>query len=272
VFGRKCGSAGIGKLREVGLVRVSEHDDYGEHPYFVEDPAYMRRDRHMNADRMDVTKLHDQQGKLAEIYEQHGISVYWIEYPEKPMAAFGPMTNLHSAAELTVLPGGSVIGKKGYALAPVSGFGRTEYLARWTFWNLGIPVLLTIISTGMTYGDRQTGTSAHTDMVIAPLDIDKVLVYPAGLDFDTCAWLWANGYTLIEAAPEEQMTHDACNGVILEPGLVLMHQEAKETIKRVRAAGVEVIAVDYSEYNRMAGGMDCATMQILRDPGPRKFS
>ena len=51
-----------------------------------------------------------------------------------------------------------------------------------------------------------------------------------------------------------------------------MHQEAKETIKRVRAAGVEVIAVDYSEYNRMAGGMDCATMQILRDPGPRKFS
>ena len=50
------------------------------------------------------------------------------------------------------------------------------------------------------------------------------------------------------------------------------HQEAKETIKRVRAAGVEVIAVDYSEYNRMAGGMDCATMQILRDPGPRKFS
>jgi hypothetical protein len=43
VFGCKCGSAGIGKLREVGLVRVSEHDDYGEHPYFVEDPAYMRQ-------------------------------------------------------------------------------------------------------------------------------------------------------------------------------------------------------------------------------------
>lgn len=56
-----------------------------------------------------------------------------------------------------------------------------------------------VYTPGMTYGDRQTGTSAHTDMVIAPLDIDKVLVYPAGLDVDTCAWLWANGYTLIEA-------------------------------------------------------------------------
>ncbi len=322
VFGRKCGSAGIGKLREVGLVRVSEHDDYGVHPYFLEDPDYLRRDGHMNADRMDVARLHDQQCRLAEIYESHGITVYWIEYPERPMAAFGPMTNLHSAAELTVLPGGSVIGKKGYALAPVSGFGRTEYLGRWAFWNLGIPVLLTIIgkgtfvrgvfladdvyvqamsvetnheamdqlepvmrracgedlhiqkiyTPGATYGDRRTGISAHTDMVIMPLDIDKALVYPAGLDVDTCEWLWRHGYTLIEAAPEEQMTHDACNGVILEPGLVLMHREASETIKRVRAAGVEVIAVDYSEYNRMAGGMDCATMQILRDPGPRKLS
>ena len=32
------------------------------------------------------------------------------------------------------------------------------------------------------YFERDTGVSAHTDMVIAPLDIDKVLVHAPGLD------------------------------------------------------------------------------------------
>ena len=321
VFGRKCGSAGIGKLREVGILEVSEDDNYAEHPYVKEDPGYMDRDGFLSEKKMDIPKMRDQQARYAEVLQEQGIKVYWIKYPERPMAAFGPMTNQMSAAELTVLPGGSIIAKKGYALAPTSGFGRTEYLARWAFWNLGIPPLVTIVGTGMwvtgvflaadvycqtmavetneegmrqvepvmrrvvgedlhiqriytpghDYFDRATGISAHTDMVIAPLDVHKVLVHAPGLDVDTTSWLWTNGYQVIEAEPEEQLQTLACNLIPLEPGRVIMHAGARNTIDKVRAAGVEVIAVDYDEYNLFGAGLHCATMQILRDPGPRKF-
>ena len=77
---------------------------------------------------------------------------------------------------------------------------------------------------------------------------------------------------IIEAPVDEQIGACACNALTIEPGLVIMHAGATETIKRARAAGVEVIAVEYDEYNRFGGGIHCGTMQILRDPGPRKFS
>ena len=114
--------------------------------------------------------------------------------------------------------------------ALVAGLGRAEYLARWAFWNLGIPPLLTVTGKGVwvtgtfladdvycqtmavetnaegmdqvepvmrrvcgpnlhiqriyvptyDYFDRRTGTSAHTDMVIAPLDNFDDLELDAG--------------------------------------------------------------------------------------------
>lgn len=321
VYGRKCGSAGIGRLREAAVTAVSADDDYANHPYMKEDPDYIVRDGLLTERKFDVGKLRDQQYAYAAALEQCGVKVYWLDYPEKPMAAYGPMTNQHSASELTILPGGSIIPKKGYALAPLSGFGRTEYLARWAFWNLSIPVLLTITGKGVWiqgifladdvyvhamsvetneegmqqflpvlhrqcgdnvrvqriytpgagYFDHKAGISAHTDMIIAAVDVDKVVAYPAGLDVDTCNFLWSNGWKIIEAPVEEQVNACACNLVTVEPGLVIMHRGAKETIKAVRKAGVEVIEVDYDEYNRFGGGIHCATMQILRDPGPRKF-
>lgn len=322
VYGRKCGSAGIGNLREVGLIRVSEDDDYANHPYFKEDPDYMTRDGFLARGTMDIVRLRDEQQQYAETLEQNGVKVYWIEYPQKPVGAFGPMTNQMSAAELLVLPGGSIIPKKGYALAPTSGFGRTEYLARWAFWNLSIPPLITVIgkatwvagvflsddvymqtlsvetneegmeqvvpvlqrqcgenlhiqriyTPGHDYFDRATGTSAHTDVVIGPLDIDKVLIYSAGIDVDTNRWLWDNEYKIIEVDFEEQIKCLPCNLIPLEPGRVIMHAGAEKTIKKVRDAGVDVIAVDYYEYNSFGAGIHCATMQILRDPGPRRFT
>jgi N-dimethylarginine dimethylaminohydrolase len=321
VFGRKCGSAGIGRLREVGILEVTPDDNYTEHPYYKEDPGYMDRDGFFAKKVMDLPKMRAQQARYAETLEKHGVKVYWIKYPERPMAAYGPMTNQMSAAELTVLPGGSIIAKKAYALAPTSGFGRTEYLARWAFWNLGIPVLVAVVGKGSwvtgvfmaddfycqtmsvetneegmaqvepvmkrvcgeklhvqriyvptyDYFDRKAGTSAHTDMVIAPLDIDTCLVHAPAIDVDTHAFLWNHGYKIIEADHEEQCSSLACNLIPIEPGLVLMHAAAKNTIAKVRQAGIEVVPIEYDEYNAYGAGLHCATMQIQRDPGPRKF-
>ena len=36
IYGRRCGSAGIGTLREVGITRPSADDEYSNHPYFHE--------------------------------------------------------------------------------------------------------------------------------------------------------------------------------------------------------------------------------------------
>lgn len=322
VYGRKCGSAGIGQLKEVALLRVSEDENYTDHPYFHEDPEYMMRDGFFETKVMDTARLSDEQERYAEILEDNGVKVYWIKYPQKPMAAFGPMTNQMSTAELMVVPGGSIIPKKGYALAPTSGFGRAEYLARWAFWNLSIPPLLTVVSNatwvtgvfladdvymqtigvetneagmeqvvpvlkracgedlhiqriyapGHDYFDRAAGTSAHTDVVIGPLDIDKVLVHAPGIDVDTHRWLWENNYKIVEADHEEQLHYLPCNLVPLESGHVIMHAGAKKTIEAVRKAGVEVTPVAYSEYNRFGAGIHCATMQILREAGPCRFS
>ena len=129
-----------------------------------------------------------------------------------------------------------------------------------------------VYTPGHAYYDRASGISAHTDMVIAPLDIGKVLVYSPGLDVDTNRWLWDNGYTIIEADVDEQVNAAACNLIPLEPGRVIMHAGAQKTVDQVRRAGVDVTTVDYSEYNRFGAGIHCATMQILRDPGPRKFT
>lgn len=150
IYGRRCGSAGIGKLREVGLVVPKPDDEYSNHPYFQEDREYMNRDGFfLLSDKVDVGKLKDEAYAFAEKFEENDVKVYWIEYPEKPMAAFGPMMNMHSGSELMIVPGGSIIPKKGYALAPTAGLGRAEYLARWAFWNLGIPPLLTVTGKGV---------------------------------------------------------------------------------------------------------------------------
>ena len=73
VFGRKCGSAGIGKLREVGLVRVSDDDNYAEHPYMKEDPDYIVRDGMLEERKMDIGKLREQQLMYAEALTSCGV-------------------------------------------------------------------------------------------------------------------------------------------------------------------------------------------------------
>ena len=47
---------------------------------------------------------------------------------------------------------------------------------------------------GSCYYDAATGTSHHPDLLLAALDVDKVIAYPPGLDFATLEWLRTRGY------------------------------------------------------------------------------
>lgn len=311
VYGRKSGAAGIGKLREVALVALVDDEDYRHHPHYG-----------LNGSKsIDAGRLRHQQETYAAALSKNGVKVYWVKFPVQAIGAFGPMTNKVSAADLMIIPGGAILSKSGYSLAPTSGFGRVEYLGRWAFWNLSIPPLLVVIGKGAwlpgvfladdvyfqamsvetneegisqvepvlrrqcgkdlhvqriytpdhRYYDPSTGISARADMVLAPLDVKTVLVHSPGLDVDSLKWLWDNDYNVIEAESDERHALP-CNLIPIEPGHVIMNAKAPKTIAKVGRAGIQVLAVEYDEYNKLGGGVRSATMQILRDQGPRRFS
>jgi len=308
VMGRKYGSQGIGKLREVALARITEWEN---HPFVKDDLAFFGK---VYRKRSDIAKWQEQHENYRKILEENGVRVHWIEFPEPPVSPFGPMQWMRSCGGILVLRTGSIIGKPGCS-TPFT-WGRFEWYARWLFWNLGIPPILHIIGKGVceagqcifvaentvlapfgsacnqegldqltpvlrmsgvneinimvnpgyTYGT--SGGTVHTDTVIGPLDIGKVLLYPAGICFNTRKWLLDRTFEIIEADEEEQRKHIICNLVTLEPGKVIMHQGAEKTIRKVRKTGTDVIEAPYSEHSKQSGGIKCATGYIQRDPGP----
>src|SRR5262249_22258951 len=117
----------------------------------------------------------------------------------------------------------------------------------------------TIYCPGDLYLDRKTGTSCHLSMVIQPMDIDKVLVFLPGVDSATYDWLRKKGYKICEVDLEEQVNYSPTCFVLLEPGVIFMNKESVNTIKKVRAIGVEVIEVPNAEFSHVGGNLRCRT-------------
>jgi N-dimethylarginine dimethylaminohydrolase len=315
VWGRECGKNGIGRLREVMLTEITEHEKFA---YYDLDPGYFPQMGSAYS-TLDIGRMKEQSLQYEQALEANGVIVHRIEFPDPPVSAFGPAKSMWGAAELFVLRGGTVLPKRG--VQPM-GYGRGEYMALWAWTQLGVPVLgaitgkgifeagpcfflaedvfvsglgtahneeglnqikgmvarsagldesdmtfLTIEFPGNRYFDPATGVSHHPDLVLSPLDVDKVIAYPPGLDYPTWEWL-RKRYTVIEVDTEEHVRFAPANVMLIEPGLVIMHAEARQSIAKVRAAGVEVIEVPYSEFLTEAGGLHCSTGQILRDKGP----
>ncbi len=314
IWGRECGSAGIGKLREVAITNITEHESAA---VYSEDPKFFHA--FGNYPSLDIAKMQDQTDSYESALEEAGVEVTRIDFPDPPVSAFGPMMYMYAARELLILRGGSIVPKMGWN--PFS-IGRAEFLAKWALEELSVPILLTITGdvvcepgpclflaedvfvaahsiafteggldqlyslvrrtqrnddmTFLTlrgggahlYFDPQSGGSAHPDMLIGPLDVDKVLLYPGAIDFETWNWLKNRDYEIVEVEHDEQVQFAPANIITLEPGRVIMHQEAKKAVAAVRAAGVDVVEVPFSEYFNAGGGLHCATMEVLRDVGP----
>jgi N-dimethylarginine dimethylaminohydrolase len=116
--------------------------------------------------------------------------------------------------------------------------------------------------------DRDSGVSHRPDMVLGPLDVEKVIAYPPGLDFGTWQWLKARGYSIVEVERDEQVRWVPCNLTILEPGRVVMPAEAAGAVAEVRKLGVDVIEVPYSGFAESGGGLHSSTLEVVRDKGP----
>ncbi len=82
------------------------------------------------------------------------------------------------------------------------------------------------------------------------------------------AALIEGGFRIIEVPPDEHRLYCPANLVILEPGKVIMPAQAKETIRRVREAGVTVLELDTTGIMAGTNGIRCVTMHLVRDEGP----
>lgn len=308
-YGKKWGASGIGRIREMAVVRPSEQD---LHVFEKQDPIFMRRP--VQADLKKWQAEHD--GMVAALRSE-GVTVHHIEYPVPAIGPLGPIRGLWAGREAFIAWGGALVTRYG-CWNPMNK-GRERVLTEWLV-KQGCPVLLTVIGTGVA----ETGTfhpfaddaivvgrglaynadgiaqvrpvlervgvttiveaftpgwvetykfpvrgSYHPDGFFGVLDLGKILVYPGSCDYEFIRWFRDRKFEIVEVDIDEQKDMLPANVLTLRPGRVMMNAEAKETIKKVKRAGVEVVEVPYFQNFCMGGGLHCATMDLVRDPGPK---
>jgi len=69
---------------------------------------------------------------------------------------------------------------------------------------------------------------------------------------------------------DEHHSFVPANLVAVEPGVVIMNPDARQTIKALEAHGVTVVPFDSSGIMQGGtNGIKCITMELDRDDGPR---
>ncbi len=306
IWGRKWGSQGIGRLRDVVLVQATEHES---NPLWARAPEYF----YLRKGLPDWKRIAENLSVYAETLQSLGVTVHWMEYRDV-MGAYGPLRKLFIAAALRVVRGGALLMRGGHGAYKR---GKEREWQRFCA-EKGIPILLTVTGRGiaevgtlmavaedvmlwqyssgvnqegldqvmpvlqragvrelhMAHGTTilntfESGGEFHIDMSLGVVDHKLAVIFPAQVDWGTYSWLAEKGFKFIEIPPDEQRLCNPSNLVLIEPGLVIMAREAKETVRRVRKAGVEVVELDTTGLIQGGtNGIYCVTGYLARDPGP----
>lgn len=310
IWGKRWGAQGIGKLKEVAVIRPTEVE---VDPLFDQDPAFFM----FSGIVPELKLMQEQHNLMVETYKKHGVKVHFLEYPERPRSAYGTMKRAVSAAAGFVINGGAIIPRE----ATQYWRGRGKYVTKFLV-GLGCPILYTVHGKGVCEGGAFTRMAddfiiaslstdcneegleqvkpilarsgykevwvarspgpldyfyqdgvgwMHSDMWVGPVDTDLAVIYPPYCDYETIRRLKELNYKLIEVPADEQTKYFPCNFVTLEPRKIMMIAGPEKTIKALRDEGVEVIEVPYSEVLKYGGGLRCTTMQLIREPGPKLF-
>jgi len=311
IWGKRWGAQGIGRLREVAMVRPTEAE---VRKLYEEDSAFFV----FNGTTPDLPLMQEQHLNLARTYERLGFNLHYSSWSEEiPRSAYGPMKRSISAAAGFVINGGAIIPRE----ATPYWRGRSRYVTQFLV-GLGCPILYTVHGNGVCEIGASTRMSddfivlmlstdcnregaeqvtpvlhrsgykevhlahspgplyayheevpgwMHSDMWIVPLDAKFALIYPPWCDYETIRRLDAIGYELIEC-PREEIDLFPTNAITIEPRRVIMNATAQKTKRLLEKHKVEVITVDYDEVHKYGGGIRCNTMQLIRDPGPSTFA
>jgi N-dimethylarginine dimethylaminohydrolase len=198
---------------------------------------------------------------------------------------------------LVTVPAGAIIGR----LAPRMRRGEEASVTQ-AAASLGIPILRTIVGTGLVEGGsfakltpkvaafgtsircndegaRQLeetlrylgielisvpmpGFSIHLDGAFAMLDTDKALVNASALPYWFLSYVNDLGIETIWCHPDELW---AINSLALSPGRVIMCDGYPHTAESLERRGIEVLRIPYDEIQKNGGGIHCSTMELIRD-------
>jgi N-dimethylarginine dimethylaminohydrolase len=140
IWGKQWGGdQGIGRLREVALVKPTEHE---MNPLWAKAPELFLL-RRGPIDEKCFEALVQNHERLAEILEENGVKIYWREINDT-MGAYGPIRKLFVGKAAITLKGGAIVPRHGQA-SFLRGVARnlTEFFAK-----IGCPILLTISGHG----------------------------------------------------------------------------------------------------------------------------
>jgi len=136
IWGRKWGEQGIGKLKDVALVKPTE---YEFNPLWQRDPMFfMLRHSVMTGTKTNIETLTEQHEQYAKILKENGVNVHYMEFSDT-WGAYGPLRKLYVAGRTaTVIRGGAILKRWGHGSW---GRGLERHAAKFLL-GINCPILL----------------------------------------------------------------------------------------------------------------------------------
>ncbi|MEM4315906.1 MAG: arginine deiminase family protein [Nitrososphaerota archaeon] len=160
IWGKQWGAQGIGKLREVGMIRPLELET---DPIFLEDPEFFQIHEY-ELPKWDL--MIEQWDTLVKTLKENGVDIHFFEYDETPRSAYGIMRRAISAAAASVVvKGGAIVPRE----ATQYWRGRSKYVTKWLV-EVGCPILYTVHGKGVC--EVGAFTALAEDTIVCSLSTD----------------------------------------------------------------------------------------------------
>ncbi len=181
-------------------------------------------------------------------HEWRGYAHLFEHFPEHVKVLFGP--------EDLVIEGGDVIVDRGKVFV---GIGQRTTLAG-AAWLMQLVPDFEIVPVNLNGLDDGEDV-LHLDCSFLPVGDGHALIYPGGMR-DIPATL-RDTYDLIEVTKEEQQMLGT-NVLSLAPDCVVSREDSTRINAEMRARGIEVIELPYSEPPKTGGSFRCCTLPLHR--------
>ncbi len=181
-------------------------------------------------------------------HEWRGYSHLFEHFPEHVKVLFGP--------EDLVIEGGDVIVDRGKVFV---GIGQRTTLAgaAWLMQLVPDYEIVPINLSGLDDGEDVL----HLDCSFLPVGDGHALIYPEGMRDIPAAV--RETYDFIEVTREEQQKLGT-NVLSLAPDCVVSREDSTRINAEMRARGIEVIELPYSEPPKTGGSFRCCTLPLHR--------
>jgi N-dimethylarginine dimethylaminohydrolase len=285
VIWHSCGvDSEVKPLREVLLAWPGDGLDFSG-------PA----DEQLMLAKPDLVAIRNQARKIAEFYEEQGVTVHWARLPGNVPPNFIFQRDL-----FFMTPEGCILAR------PASPQRAAEArLAAMALASLGVPILgmprrtmlfegadalwldASTVAIGVGFRTNSSGfeyvsgvladMNIRTRAVRLPqgiqhllglvnlIDHDLAMIRKSHAGADVLGMLEEHGIRIISAsATEEVEQRRAMNFVALRPRCVVMPSDSPETRSQLEAAGVLVFSLDVREYIKAAGALGCLTGILAR--------